>query len=269
MASIAVFDHGTEVPGYPQLFCRAEGDVTASIFDPVETPIWTIRATLADGARLSWPAEHGDEALRVLEGSLETDAGRCETGDAVIIEAGVETSVRAVGRTRILHMGSNLATPPTEGPLGAPEADGHRVHLLRRADVYTVSREDSGAAMVARMFADSSCPTCRLHLLEVGFDGPMASASHMHSEDELLHVLEGSLRAGRVHVPAGSTVFVPGGLRYAIRSDVACTLVNFRRDASTVVFTPGEEPHLETVGAARDASGDTASRPDVMRLGSS
>src|SRR5258707_2382 len=136
MAAVAVSDHGTTVPGYPAVFCRAEGDVTASLFDPPDTLLWAVVATLGDGATLSWS-------------------------------------------------------------------------------------EGNGSKIPARMFAGSSCPTGRLHLTEVACDGPLAPLSHMHSHDELIYVLDGTLRNGRTAAPAGSTMFVPGGTRYSLRSKEA------------------------------------------------
>ena len=62
MATITAFDHHSEAPGYPSVFCRADGEATGSIFDPPETPIWTLVGTLGDGTVLTWPSEHGDEA---------------------------------------------------------------------------------------------------------------------------------------------------------------------------------------------------------------
>jgi uncharacterized cupin superfamily protein len=255
MATIAVFDHATDRPGYPDVFCRADGPVTSSYFDPEDTPLWALVATLADGATLTWDEEHGDEVVRVLEGSLDTAEGRCNAGDVVLVESGVATSVRAVGDVRLLHYGSHIAQAPIDGLLGAPASEGHRVHLMPRSDAATFGRElDGGGRSGVHMFADSTCPTCRLTLLEVTMtaEAGMTIPSHVHSQDELIHVLDGTLRSGRVVIPAGSTVFIPGDMRYGLRADGPYSFTNYRRDLSTIVLAPGDEPSYETVAVHQE-----------------
>jgi hypothetical protein len=69
--------------------------------------------------------------------------------------------------------------------------------------------------------------------------------SHVHSQDELIHVLWGELQVGAVSAPAGTTLAIPAGHRYGFRSTGAYGFLNHRRDASTYLGRPGSEAWLE------------------------
>src|SRR5262249_50307035 len=99
-----------------------------------------------------------------------------------------------------------------------------------------------------------SCPTCRIAFFRIDSNSeePWVASSHMHSQDEIIHVLSGALQMGRDTVGAGMSVAIPGNHRYGFRTSGKFAFLNYRSDVSTTTTTPGSEPILETVDALRD-----------------
>ena len=57
-----------------------------------------------------------------------------------------------------------------------------------------------------------------------GADEPYVVGSHLHSEDEIIHVLSGALQVGPRKVSAGMSIAIPGQQRYGFRTDGAFSL---------------------------------------------
>lgn len=232
---------GYAAPGH-----TVSGGVTSRMVSPTDFSLWLVTAELEDGATIEWPATHGDESVFVVEGEIEIDGRRCPPHGAAIIEADVVTTAKAVGPTRIVHVGPVDPTQPTDGINGAPASSEHGVHVVGPRGTYARVSEDSDS----HYYADSSCPTCRLTLLHVGRTGPYVSAPHSHTEDELIHLISGEINVGRTVLGAGDTLAIAGNVRYAFRGgDNGFVFINYRRDASKQLF-PGDRPELIEGGAA-------------------
>jgi hypothetical protein len=230
--------------------CEATGAVRSVLFHPTGYSLWELEAVLAPGAEVRWREPHGDEVVFVLDGELDIDGLRAGPKTAAFVEAGVTARARALTETKVLHFGPSSAHAPTEGVLGPARDTGRRVHVVGPEDARPLGAHD--AARGARYYGDSTCETCRAAFLEV-FDavGPSEVSSHLHSQDEIIRVTTGELRVGRIAVFAGMSIAIPGGYRYGFRSPGPFTFVNYRRDASTFVGSPGIPPRLETVEALR------------------
>jgi hypothetical protein len=115
-------------------------------------------------------------------------------------------------------------------------------------------------------FTDSTCPTCRIAVFLGESSHALTAASHVHSEDEIIHVLSGELRFGRELISPGTSVAIPKNLRYGFRTEGPFRFLNYRRDVSNVTLAPGSEPFLETVESLSGVvSGDTGfPDPDVV-----
>ncbi|MGO8864543.1 MAG: hypothetical protein ACLQRH_27760 [Acidimicrobiales bacterium] len=246
-------------PGYAAPGCASTGMIQSARFAPRGFSLWLVVARLEAGSSVHWASAHGDEGVYIVDGAVSVDDDRCGPGGTLLVESGVAATLRAERPTELVHVGPEVGAPPTGGPLGAAEPDGHRVHVIGNEDADTM---DFGAfAQVS--FADSTCPTCRITLFRVdGTDDPYAVGSHLHSEDEIIHVLSGALQVGRRRVEAGMSIAIAGGERYGFRTSAAFSFLNYRADASTVVTTPGSEPRLETVDALRTAISQSR-RPDA------
>ena len=239
--------------GYLAPSCEAEGAVRSALFHPDGYSLWELEAELAAGSELRWGADHGDEVVFVLDGGLELDGTVCDPQTAVIVEAGVSAIARAVSDTRILHFGPATADAPVDGLLGPALDTGRQVHVVGREDAPQVGSGDGPGAVY---YADSSCPTCRIAFFEVHCGTPHIISSHTHSQDEIIRVMSGELRVGRVTVSAGMSIAVPGELRYGFRTPGPYSFLNYRRDASLYVGAPGSTPIVEGAEASRQmASG--------------
>jgi hypothetical protein len=250
MAAIAVKETGApHAAGYLAPSCEAEGDIHSTLFHPEGYSLWEVEAQLGAGAELRWSEQHGDEVIFVLEGGVEVAGERCEPNAAAVIEAGVAATARALEPSRIVHFGPTSREAPIDGIYGAAPSEGRGVHVQRPDDA---SRVGSGEGPGAVYYADSSCPTCRVAFFEVSCDAPYVVASHTHSEDEIIRVTTGELRLGRTRVGPGMSVAIPGGYRYGFRTPGPFSFLNYRRDVSTYVSTPGSTPMVEGAAAARE-----------------
>src|SRR5438874_552137 len=83
------------------------------------------------------------------------------------------------------------------------------------------------------------CEPCRITFFKVSAPDARTAASHVHSEDEIIHVLSGELRVGPNVVAAGTSVAIPGNYRYGFRTPGPFSFLNYRRDASTYTAAPG------------------------------
>jgi hypothetical protein len=100
-------------------------------------------------------------------------------------------------------------------------------------------------------FADSTCETCDIAFFRIDESGPYTSPSHLHSEDEIIHVLSGELQFGRQIVGPGMSVAIPAERRYAFRASAPFSFLNYRAGASTVTMAPGTRPFEESARAVR------------------
>ncbi len=249
-AGAVVFEEPVKLgPSYQAPYTTARGDAESSLFHPEGYSLWKLTARLGPGAELEWGSDHGDEGIFVVSGALEHDGKRCGTDGVILVEAGVPATVRALGETELLHFGPTETAPPAEGPLGGPSSTDHRVHVIPFEETEPVR------AGFMTFYSDGSCPSCRIALFTVdrrNAPEPRNFASHLHSEDEIIHILDGSINVGPVPVAAGQGVAVPGERRYGFRSPGPLRFINYRRDISTVVHGVGSEPELETLGRMHD-----------------
>lgn len=248
MAGLAVIA-GADAPildGHPETVAIASDAVSVRRLSPEGISLWLYEVAMPSGGELRWAGEHGDEAVYVLEGTLEVcdEAGRrpVPAGGAVIVESAAAAHIVAAGPIRVLHMGPRESSPPVDGPLGPAEPAHHAVHAVGPRGVY--ARIEPGRD--TRFFADSSCPTCRITLMQTGRSQRYHSEAHSHSQDELIHVLAGDITVGRDVLGPGDTLYVEADRRYTFTSgDRGFSFLNYRRDASLHTLVRGGEPVLE------------------------
>jgi mannose-6-phosphate isomerase-like protein (cupin superfamily) len=212
---------------------------------------------LDTGAELEWGTEHGDEALFVLEGGLDCGGQRIVEGSCLIVEAGVPTVARSAGPTQLVHFGPNAITAPAQGLFGAAGTEGRGVHVVPPEEAPSIRFKD-GTDTTATYFRDGTCSTCRVAFFMIDgtiFTDGYVGASHLHSEDEIMHVLEGELHVGPLSVAAGACIAVPRDLRYSFRTSGPFRFLNYRADVSTALVNPGSDPVLETVSNLNSLGG--------------
>jgi uncharacterized cupin superfamily protein len=240
-----------EVAGSAVDTCRAIGAVTSRRLGLVDFPLWSVRSELAPGAALEWDGQHGDEGLYVVDGELVVDDRTCPQDGAVIVEAGVAATVRAPAGATVVHVGPTDPEPPTGGLYGAADTEGRGVHVVGPAGVFATVEGTRGT----RMFADSTCPTCRIAFFVSGRPVPNTSAPHTHSADEIISVLHGELRFGSQRLGPGDAVAIAAHQQYAFTGSGGVrgpdgedtggyAFLNYRRDVSEM-RRQGGEPFVE------------------------
>ena len=242
MRKLAIFRDAEVEPSedYP-LPVDVTGLEWCKLMSPPDYALWLCMAALGEGATVTWPAAHGDEALYVFEGELEVGGHRCPAGGAVIVESDVAATAVATKPSRVGHYGPRSATAGAGGPEGPPAPDGHRVHVVGPQGVVAFGDETT---IGVRMLADSSCDTCRLSLFEVARDRARQGRPHSHSADEIIFVVSGTMRLGAHVLGPGTSLCIPGGVRYAEASgDEGCVFLNYRPHAADrTEFVKGEQP---------------------------
>jgi quercetin dioxygenase-like cupin family protein len=227
--------------GYAAPTCAALGRARSSLMDFGGFPLWAVRAELEPGATLTWDDEHGDEGVYVLGGRLEVGDRVCPQGGAVIVEGQAGASASAPDGATLVHFGPRDPGPPSDGYFGPPAPEPHGVHVVGPGGMYAASEPGRDT----RMFADSTCPTCRITLFVTGRDEPYGSARHSHTADEVQYVVRGEVHFGSRVLRPGDAVAIAGGYRYRFQGGPAgFAFLNYRRDASEQT-NDGDIPRLE------------------------
>ena len=233
---------------YPAPHCHVSGSVGGRPASPEGASIWMMTADLEAGSTLSWEDRHGDEALYVQRGELEVDGRTCPEGGAVIVEADAQPTLKATVQTHVVHMGPRDDSPPRDGLYGpAKPSRAKNVHVVGPRGIFEAREE----GRETRFFADATCPSCRLWLLYTSRDFAWGTDIHSHSQDELIHLLQGEIHVGSLCLGPGTTVFIAADQPYQFRAgDQGFAFINYRRDASEMTVRATGEKILEAGAAA-------------------
>jgi quercetin dioxygenase-like cupin family protein len=256
VTAIQASRHDDLRPGWACPSVAVDGTVRSDRFQPEGTALWVVAVELAAGASASWGAAHDDEAVWIRSGRVEVDGATWGPGAAVVVEAGVEAHLVVLDDAELVHVGSSERSHATS--LVGPPAPGREIHAM--ADVTRLPA--LGGEPVIDFYADSFCDSCRISFFEVAGAEAFRSPSHVHSEDEILHVVEGELAVGSAVAGVGASIFVPGGVRYAFRTPGPFAFLNYRRDASTCTLRPGTPAFLEAGREGRLPAGYAAPGTD-------
>lgn len=234
---------GRRRSGHAAPSASASGRAASTRGGASRSALWVVDCELGAGSSISWRAGHGDEALIVLDGSLSDVRGlRLGPNDALAVEREARPDLRADAPTRFLHFGGAAPSTPPEprhGPGGV-----HRAGAAGR----WVSRVARGETTIeVRYYFDSTCPTCEVLLARGRSSAGYHSASHSHSKEEILYVLDGEMRIGGTRVGSGTAVAVPADLRYSFRSgDDGCEFLVFRAEGASYSGHPRDPAVQET-----------------------
>jgi hypothetical protein len=215
-----------------------EGEGTSQTLVADDLGVWLVLATIGDGARLSWPREHGEEAVYIREGGLRVANLECVAGSAVVVGRNAGLSVEAIGLTRLVHFGTRVTR-------GTPVAGNAAVHLIGPGGRV---RHETGLGSRVTWFADSTDARCDLTFFLV--DRPPGPADrgmpHTHSQDEVIFVMGGEVSLGAQRCRTGTALGIPAGVRYALsKSSEGFAFLNYRPGASVqTVYERGEPPRV-------------------------
>lgn len=223
---------------------EVEGVAWSRRVSPPGHPMWMVVVQLDDGGEIRWRGPHSDDGVYVVAGALDVDGRRCPSDGAVVVESDAVATARAVGPTRVVHVGSVDDAPPADGLYGPPAREGHGVHVVGDRGWYVSGDRER---VQARWFADSTCPTCRLSMFHVRrVEAGVKDIPHSHTQDELIYVLEGSVVMGAFEFGPDTCLAIPAGVRYSVTSgSQGYAFLNARRDVSVQHYGTVKEPELE------------------------
>lgn len=214
---------------------------SAKRLTPDDFPLQMYVTQLDAGGTLRWNEHHDDEAIYVMSGSLQVVDTPCVAGGAVVVEAGVAMEVFVTEDAAIVHCAR------------APEAlstnrGGRCAHVVEPTGWYQSGARDGVSAV---WFTDSTCPTCDVALFRVDKEAEKgAGPNHSHSADELIYVLDGSLRFGRQDLEPGTCLSIAANQRYTVGpGDHGYSFLNYRPTGSGQKNFPREgDPFEEPEG---------------------
>jgi hypothetical protein len=227
---------------------------TRAVLAGERDPIHLHQYRLAGRATVRIAGGTGGMAIYVWKGSAEAGGIALPPGSSAIAESGAMLDLVA-GAEGATMLAFGLKDVTTEGHAG-----GH-VHLLPKERVPGISSEVAGKRIDMSLHADSRCPTCSLWLHETSyFDADVATVPHSHSEDEVIFVIGGSLRAGARVFGPGTAMAVAAHATYGFHSGPdGLSFINFRgtsptyRSADgTVVFDEAESWYARVKGGRPD-----------------
>jgi hypothetical protein len=237
-----------DVDGRPEYAApgNVDGVLSSKLIAPRDYSLWLCASRLRAGARMQWTADHGDEGVYLRSGRMEAAGREIQPGGGVVLEGGAVLVATAIEPVEVIHAGSWQ-------PAGM---NGGHVHIVGPGGWFASGADRSG--VTARWLADSTCPTCRITLFWAG-GAPGAggdSAPHSHSQDEIIHILEGNLFLGGRKFEAGASLCIPADVRYKLSGgDEPFAYLNYRPDNATATRYTGPSAGKPEPGHAMARNG--------------
>ena len=183
---------------------------------------------LAPGSPIELRGEPADHIAYVWKGSASTQGVDLRAGSSVTIEFGATVVLTAgdQGATLIVF---NL----TER--GANARSGQHVHILPSEAVPRGSGFRGRTTMAGAMFSNATCPTCSVWLHETSYlvAGEVVGV-HSHSEDEVIFVIDGTIRLGNRDCGPGTALSIAADVKYGFASgEGGLSFINFRGSPPT------------------------------------
>lgn len=159
------------------------------------------------GSKMRWQAPVRDHLFYVWKGALSQDGNPVASDQVIVVEHGATAMFVAGPEGATLVHFHHSESQPQESMRA-----GGQVHVAPVEGMFT--RLDEARAATHRVWVDAHCPTCELWLHKSSFSRPrLQSEPHLHNEDEIIFVTEGSILVGKAH-PAGTAIAVAKGTVY-------------------------------------------------------
>lgn len=254
--SVASVESASKVPPPPGSDTGVE---TRALFARENDPIHVFVHKVPENAALRIEGAPSDKLVYVWKGALRAGDVSLDAGSIAIVEfkSGLTLHADEAGAEIISFGVTRRSDDACEG--------GH-VHLLPSRDVPR-AEEVNGMDMGSALYADAQCPTCRVWLHENDYRGAGDETGvHSHSEDEVIFVVDGTIKLGNRLSGPGTAIAVAANTKYGVAAGPGgMRFINFRgasptysaADGSLVVdegefwrATVGKPQYIE----ARDAS---------------
>lgn len=228
---------------------RGQGKVFAAVAGD-HFPLELHRIELAPGERFETGPRAVDTVIYVRHGGIGAGGCSLPAGSSMIVERDACAMAQAgfEGASLLIFAGTR-----------AGRGEGGHVHLLPRTRVPACARMSAQSETGGAIHADSDCPSCEVWLHENHFTGteaPMpeeaARGVHSHSEDEIIVVLDGSMRLGRRLVGPGTALAIAANTLYSFTPGPdGLSFINFRSHRpGDIRFAQG--PAMSETGIWRD-----------------
>lgn len=227
MAKVTIVPLDKALPAVSPAGFSGTGSIRTAV-DGTGFPLRLHIHDLAPGEELRIGPIAADCAGYVWHGGVQADRRELPRGSSIIVER---------GQTLAVQGGSEAAQLLTFSACEGPESlsEGGHVHLLA-ADRVPRSADLGSGGVAGAIHADSDCPTCDVWLHENQFPPtePMSAEDeargiHSHSEDEIIFVLDGSIRLGRKHYGPGTAIAIAADTLYSFTpGPKGLSFVNFR-----------------------------------------
>jgi hypothetical protein len=203
---------------------------------------------LDPGAAVQWTDAASGYIVYLWEGAARIGEVALEPGSVVLIEHGASARIAAeAAGAKLLVFDAADDRPPADA------AGGH-VHVLPAERVQRAHTYLPNVPVGAAIFADATCPTCRLWLHENTYHEPHFKLNlHSHSQDEIIVVTQGEMVvAGRAY-GRGTMLAVGKDVLYSLAvGDGPMEFINFRPSRPT--FTSADRTRtIDEASLYRDA----------------
>lgn len=231
---------------FPSLAGVCAGDDVRSeeVFGPHsahERPLFLWMHHLPDGASIDFNGAPVDHLLFVRKGRLEN----VEPGGTFLIEHGARASLRVSGATTIAHFHRREDRPPS------PSRPGGGVEIIAKD---APQGWDQRTGMLYRIFHDSRRKTSDVWFHRTDFPEGHKGVPHLHTTDELILVIDGEMRVGTQHHPAGTALAID-----------ANTVYSFSAGAPSLAFVNFRAEHSERIGVTRNGRTPPMEEADFLR----
>jgi hypothetical protein len=207
----------------------AAGDIESkAVVTAQDRPLILWQHTLAPGSAILWNRPPVGHLIYVWSGCAEVDGRAIDEDGTLIVERDGQAALRSgAAPVTVLHF---------YRPAQAPAARGGGVHVVNRADALHYAFPE----VEGTVFADSSCPTCEMWFHKNEFGSAYVVGRHLHTEDEIIFVVKGSMALGRRRLPPGSALAIDANTVYTFKAgEDGLSFVNFRaQDPYFIMLTP-------------------------------
>lgn len=246
MGKIVFADIASAAPGtHPDVAGRRTSGATTTspILADESRPIWLWRFDMDPGAVLAFDAPGAGHVVYVGRGAALAAGQPVEAGGAVFVEHGASVEIEATADdTVLLDFHEQKAGP------GTPGRGGGGVHIVSKA--LPMGRRDG---MQYALLADALCPNCSLWLHHVEYRDPHKGTRHLHTEDEVILVVGGTIHVGTREMKPGAVVAVDEGMLYSF---------NVQEDGGAFInFRPADPGYVKV---DRDGRAPTVMEREVM-----
>ena len=197
---------------------------------------------LQPGGEIQWQQSNVSHLMYVRDGTADANGEKLARDGSLIVAHGASLTLRAGDTPLTLLHFHQLAE------LADSARTGCCVHVVNREDApyYTYDSPETHTKFTdGVVFANAGCKSCGLWLHESQLPGNVTIGRHLHSEDEIIVVLEGCLKLGRHDLTSGAAVAIDANTMYTFKTGAdGLRFINFRPSEPFVIMATPDGEHM-------------------------